>query len=168
MPFNVQISEPQPHGLANHKIHTGRGGAGNTTMPYPTSKPTSTLRHTSNNNNNSSSHLSHMPTHHSTISTTTTSSKFSSGRGGAGNMHPISAASPASFDDELASLSRREDYDTHNAWHVGRGGAGNWAKGDGGNVGARRKSSAGSSTSSVSGSERSSGWMARLSSALER
>lgn len=153
MPIDVDLRliEPNSHASTNKKtMHTGRGGAGNTIQS--TSSSTSASKKSS---------LSYVPTNTSVLSTAST--KFHSGRGGAGNIHPISDESPYTFDDEVVSLSRREEYDSHRTYHVGRGGAGNWASQQ---KSAGRKFS--SDSSSSSGSDRNMGLMRRLSAAFDR
>lgn len=54
--------------------------------------------------------------------------KFSSGRGGAGNIRLNSQKAPYSFDEELNRQATRAHREMEGAaWHVGRGGAGNYA-----------------------------------------
>jgi len=139
---SYRITEPHPTVLPNQRLHTGRGGAGNT---YRVS-PTSTLAQTTSNN--------------TTSSTSSTASKFSSGRGGAGNIHPISDAAPFTF----ADLESEHTDHTQGVWHTGRGGAGNTAAPPKRSTTASRKLSTDSDTSS-----RSSGsFLSRLSDVFER
>jgi hypothetical protein len=143
MPYS--LTEPHPTTRPNHYTHTGRGGAGNMYKPTSSTISTSTpLRQT--------------------VSHASSSGKFSSGRGGAGNIRPVQEAAPFSFDEELSLQTTREQ--NHDVWHVGRVGAGNWTrKGGEEDEGLRRKETGGSESSQ--GSARS-GWLGRLSGAFER
>lgn len=113
----------------------GRGGAGNATRPPPPSTLTGTTR-LAESIHSTSSQPSHITAGH----------KFSTGRGGSGNMHPGTDERPMfRFDEEL----ERERLKGEQApvYHVGRGGQGNA-------VSARRESSGseGSSRGSRGGS----------------
>lgn len=112
--MTYQITEPHPSAAPSSRIHTGRGGAGNTYK-------TPALR--SRNSTSRSASLDRVPTTTSTSSTLST--RFSSGRGGAGNIHPLSQAALYDFDAELQHKNTREQ--GHEVFHVGRGGAGNFA-----------------------------------------
>jgi hypothetical protein len=142
MPFSV--SEPHPTALPNHRVHTGRGGAGNTFRVSSNAAAPLTL--TSTNMTNKSS------------ATQSATSKFSSGRGGAGNIHPISSAAVYSFDEEMEAQTSREQH--HDTWHVGRGGAGNWTTKK--PAGASERKMSNESAASGASSTRS-GFMGRLS-----
>jgi hypothetical protein len=145
MPSLYQITEPHPH--TGKYVHSGRGGAGNTFKAPKTSNP-STAR------GPASLLGAELPQ---------TGSKFSSGRGGAGNIHNSSERAIFSFDEELERQSTREKKMKDGAvWHVGRGGAGNYAS-------SRPTSSRkDSSSSSDSGSSTRSGFLGRLSQTFER
>jgi hypothetical protein len=140
------VTEPHPH--PGKYIHSGRGGAGNTFKAPKASnggsaKGPASLFETS------------LPER--------TTSKFSSGRGGAGNIHHKSERAIFSFDEELERQSTQEKRMKEGAvWHVGRGGAGNW-------ITTRSDSSRKDSTSSA-GSDDSprSGFFGRLSMNFER
>ena len=56
----------------------------------------------------------------------TSSARSSTGRGGAGNIYPVSELPMFSFDEEMDLQEGRER--ANDVWHVGRGGAGNWSK----------------------------------------
>jgi hypothetical protein len=100
----------EPHPTAHKYIHSGRGGAGNTFKAPKTSNPRTASG----------------PASHFENGLPQTSSKFSSGRGGAGNIHLTSEKAPFSFDDELDRQRTREQKMRSGAtYHVGRGGAGN-------------------------------------------
>ncbi|RDW60845.1 hypothetical protein BP6252_12228 [Coleophoma cylindrospora] len=111
--MTFSVTEPHPTVRASSYIHAGRGGAGNmikapkVTTGRNATGPASLFEHG-------------LPVN--------TSSKFSSGRGGAGNIHLGSEKAPFSFDEELERQSTRAKKEQQGApWHVGRGGAGNWA-----------------------------------------
>ncbi|KAI9684426.1 MAG: hypothetical protein M1829_002236 [Trizodia sp. TS-e1964] len=86
-------------------LHTGRGGVGNSFTPRPNTTVVS----------RAPASLSRSP--------------FSSGIGGAGNIHNASERAMFSFDEEMA---REAAIEAHAApvYHIGRGGAGNWAVAD--------------------------------------
>jgi len=137
-----QVTEPHPSVTTSSFIHSGRGGAGNTFKAPPTSNGRDAR-------GPASLFARGLPD---------TSIKFSSGRGGAGNILPTSKKAPFSFDEELERQSTRDKkMNAGGIWHVGRGGAGNWAAG-------RPSSERKNSESSVdsSGSERSGGFWGRL------
>jgi len=144
MPSTYQVTEPHPH--AGKYIHSGRGGAGNTFKTPKTTNgatargPASVLGH-------------ELPT----------APKFSSGRGGAGNIHDSSERAIFSFDEELERQNTREQMEKGGAvWHVGRGGAGNWTT-------SRSSSGRKDSSSSAESNESSrSGFFGRLSHSFER
>merc|ERR1711977_309115 len=146
MPSNFQLVEPPPS--VNHYAHAGRGGAGNYFKAPKTSNgssargPASLFEHG-------------LPK---------SKSKFSSGRGGAGNIHSPSERAIFSFDEELQLQKTREEKMKDGAvkYSIGRGGAGNWSTP---RPEASRKDS--SSSSDSNGSVRS-GFFGRLSHTLER
>jgi len=110
MPSRFSITEPHP--TANNYIHAGRGGAGNT-FKAPKTSSGAIAR------GSASLFETGLPA---------TSSKFSSGRGGAGNIHLTSEKAIFSFDEELDRQSTRErKLQAGAVYHVGRGGAGNYA-----------------------------------------
>jgi hypothetical protein len=145
MPSQYQVTEPHPH--PGKYSHAGRGGAGNIFKAPKASEGT---------------------TAHGAASLFETglpksNSRFSSGRGGAGNIHEPSERAIFSFDEELDRQSTRERKLKDGAvYHVGRGGAGNFAT-------TRPDSSRKNSTSSAGsdGSARS-GFFGRLSHTFER
>jgi len=149
MPSRYSVVEPHP--TANTFIHSGRGGAGNT-FKAPKTSSGSTAR-------GPASLLSiDLPQHNS-------SGKFSSGRGGAGNIHPSSEKALFSFDEELERQNTRERKIKDGAvYHVGRGGAGNFAQA---RAASKRKDSSSSGESDGS-SSRTSGFFGRLSHTFER
>jgi len=145
MPSRYSITEPHP--TANTFVHAGRGGAGNTFKAPKTSKGSSARG----------------PASLFEAGLPQGSGKFSSGRGGAGNIHPSSEKAIFSFDEELERQSTRERKIQDGAiYHVGRGGAGNFAQ---------TRASSGRKDSSSSGDSASSsrsGFFGRLSHTFER
>ena len=127
----IRLTEPHP--TASTKMTFGRGGAGNATRPPPPNNLTSTRLTTPQ-----SSHApSYTDPHH----------KFTTGRGGAGNLHPGTDERPMfRFDEELERERLKE---VAPVYHVGRGGSGNAVK-------EARRGSDGSSGSGSSGSGRGS------------
>jgi len=124
-----RITEPHPSVPASHYVHAGRGGAGNVTHIDPkatTSAATATG-----------------PASRTALTNSSANGYYASGRGGAGNMHHTAERPMFSFDEELERQRRMMQHQTP-VYHVGRGGAGNFASEDA----ARRTS--GSDTSSVS------------------
>jgi len=110
----------------------GRGGAGNSArLPPPTSLHSTTSRLTSPAYSSTSSH-----------------SKYTTGRGGAGNLHPSTDERPMfRFDEELER--ERLKGEAAPVYHVGRGGTGNA-------VNERRGSSGSEESGSARGSVRGS------------
>jgi hypothetical protein len=110
MPSQYTITEPHP--TASNFIHAGRGGAGNTFKPPKTSN----------------GRTAQGPASLFETGLPQTGSKFSSGRGGAGNIRLTSEKKTFSFDEELERQYTREQKMKDGAiYHVGRGGAGNWS-----------------------------------------
>jgi len=145
MPSRYSVTEPHPS-VSSSYVHSGRGGAGNTFKAPKTTAPASAR-------GVASLFEAGLPQ---------TASKFSSGRGGAGNIHPSSEKAIFSFDEELERQSSREKKLQNGAiYHVGRGGAGNWA------ASSSMTSSSRKDSSSSSDSDRS-GFFSRLSNTFER
>ncbi|KAG4442259.1 hypothetical protein IFR05_002250 [Cadophora sp. M221] len=145
MPSNFQLVEPHPS--VNHYAHAGRGGAGNY-FKAPKTSNGSTARGPASLFENG------IPK---------STSMFSSGRGGAGNIHKPSERAIFSFDEELQLQKTREEKMKDGAvYHIGRGGAGNWSST---RPESSRKDS--SSSSDSNGSVRS-GFFGRLSHTLDR
>ena len=111
--MSVRITEPLPSVPATNYIHGGRGGAGNYRRVDPSKRISSTVTSSSAANSVNSRSL--------------TSGHYSCGRGGAGNMYSGSERPIFSFDEELTRERAREE-DAAPVYHVGRGGAGNFAK----------------------------------------
>lgn len=106
---SYKVVEPHPRAPTTY-IHTSRGGAGNIVKADPITKgPDATgpaSRHPTLRNPNRS--------------------VFTSGRGGAGNLHSNSERAIFSFDEELEAQMRQMQ-DLAPVCYVGRGGAGNKA-----------------------------------------
>jgi len=141
MPGQIKVVEPHP--TVRKYAHTGRGGAGNTVKAGKTTNGS---------------------TAHGPASLLETglppSAKFSSGRGGAGNIHKNSERALFSFDEELErQITRERMIKEGGVYHVGRGGAGNWTAT---NPASSRKDSSSSSDSTRSG------FFGRLSHTFER
>ena len=145
MPSQYSIAEPHPH--TGKYVHSGRGGAGNTFKAPKTSSGTSARG----------------PASLLETGLPKSTSRFSSGRGGAGNIHEPSERAIFSFDEELERQSTRERrLKESGVWHVGRGGAGNYAVA---RAGSGRKDSTSSADSDASAK---SGFFGRLSHTFER
>lgn len=142
---SYKITEPHPH--VGAYTYAGRGGAGNA---FKTPKTSEALN-------------AHGPAHLFGGQIPQTSSKFSSGRGGAGNIHNNSERAPFSFDEELERQATRETRakELGTVYSVGRGGAGNYAS-------IRPQSSSSRKDSSSSTESTRSGFFSRLSHTLER
>jgi len=107
-----RFSVTEPHPTASKYIHSGRGGAGNTFKAPKTSNGSTATG----------------PASLFEAGLPQSSSKFSSGRGGAGNIHFTSEKATYSFDEELDRQNTREKMMLNGGvYHVGRGGAGNFA-----------------------------------------
>jgi hypothetical protein len=142
MPAQYQITEPHPH--PGKYTHSGRGGAGNTFKAPKTSSGASARG----------------PASLFEYGLPKSTSKFSSGRGGAGNIHEPNERAIFSFDEELERQSTREKrLKESGVWHVGRGGAGNYAV---------LNSTSGRKNSSSSSESDRSGFFGRLSHSFER
>lgn len=153
--MTYRFAEPHPSAAPSSRIHTGRGGSGNTTTTPSYASETSTSR-------TAAAHPLLLEKTPSCSSITTPSNRFSSGRGGAGNIHPLSQAALYDFDTELEQATTRDE--KRSAFHVGRGGAANYAvKKEGGS--AERKMSIQSVSSNGSAK---SGVFSRLAAAVER
>lgn len=147
MTSHYQVTEPHPHVSASSFIHSGRGGAGNT-FKAPKTTDGSHARG---------------PASLFSRGLPETSSKFSSGRGGAGNILPSSKKALFSFDEELERQSTREKKMSEGGlWHVGRGGAGNYATGRPANE--RKESTSSVDSNGSAGSVRSGGFLGRWTS----
>jgi len=151
MPSPVKITSP--HSTASKYIHSGRGGAGNAVKaPKTTNGSTAT--------GSASLFEAGLPR---------TSNKFSSGRGGAGNIYDKSEKAVYSLDGELELQTTREKMMMNGGvYHIGRGGAGNAAMTlppRSPSTLFRRKDSTSSVDSNLSAGE---GFLRRLNNAFER
>ncbi|KAI9861558.1 MAG: hypothetical protein M1813_005168 [Trichoglossum hirsutum] len=109
--MSYQITEPLPSVPSTNYVHGGRGGLGNYRRVDPNRRSTV-------NNGRPGSYGS---------SKTSPSAVISCGRGGAGNMYAGKERAMFSFDEELTRDRVREEAAAP-IYHVGRGGAGNFAK----------------------------------------
>jgi len=138
MASNYRVIEPHPSvpHTSRPAVYTGRGGSGNVVSL----KNTKTTESRSATGPASLTRLdSHAP------------STFTSGRGGAGNVHSSSERAIFSFDEELERDLRR----AAPVYHVGRGGAGNMIYRDDASSNfslTRKYSAASTATNSSSGS----------------
>jgi len=138
---NYRITEPHPSIPSSRYIYSGRGGAGNISHV----DPSSITAGTSASGPASLANLS---------SGTNAARNYTSGRGGAGNLH-ASERPIFSFDEELERQKRMMEHQAP-VYHIGRGGAGNYASPSSEKL--SRRGSAGSS-----GSDRSENQGARNS-----
>jgi len=105
--MTYRVTEPHPSVPQNAYVHSGRGGAGNTfRVPKTTGAEASEPA--------------------SRVVLPPSQGKFTSGRGGAGNVHEASERAIFSLDEELEQQESREERAAP-VYHIGRGGAGNWA-----------------------------------------
>ncbi|KAJ5217134.1 hypothetical protein N7468_010142 [Penicillium chermesinum] len=135
MPSNYRVVEPHPSVPSSTRpaLYTGRGGSGNVISLKNT-------RTTPSREATGPASLTRLDSH--------APSTFTSGRGGAGNVHSSSERAIFSFDEELERDLRR----AAPVYHVGRGGAGNMMYRDDSSVTSvlSRRQSAGSSTTTSS------------------
>ncbi|EEQ83642.1 hypothetical protein RJZ56_006622 [Blastomyces dermatitidis] len=111
MPYS--LVEPHPSISLSHSsrpvMHTSRGGAGNVvSVKTTTTTPGQSVTHTAP----------------ATLRDNRPQDRFTSGRGGTGNVHSYGEQAIFSFDEELERQLRREK-EVAPVFHVGRGGAGN-------------------------------------------
>ncbi|KAL2799229.1 hypothetical protein BJX62DRAFT_126370 [Aspergillus germanicus] len=106
--INYRVIEPHPSvpHTSRPALHTARGGAGNIIS----------LKNTKTTDSRTATGPASLTRLDSRTPTT-----FTSGRGGAGNVHSSSERAIFSFDEELEREMRR----AAPVYHVGRGGAGN-------------------------------------------
>ncbi|PGH15326.1 hypothetical protein AJ79_02492 [Helicocarpus griseus UAMH5409] len=132
--MSYRVVEPHPSvpHTSRPAMHTSRGGAGNvislkntTTTPAQSATGPASVTRLDNR----------------------TPTRYTSGRGGAGNVHSSSERAIFSFDEELERQLRREK-EVAPVFHVGRGGAGNTVVPDGFDL--SRKHSGGSVQSASS------------------
>ncbi|CEL05315.1 hypothetical protein ASPCAL06433 [Aspergillus calidoustus] len=132
--INYRVIEPHPSvpHTSRPALHTARGGAGNIIS----------LKNTKTTDSRTATGPASLTRLDSRTPTT-----FTSGRGGAGNVHSSSERAIFSFDEELEREMRR----AAPVYHVGRGGAGNMIHRDNDNESSlSRKFSASSETSAKS------------------
>jgi hypothetical protein len=118
------ITEPHPSTTPRAPLFVGRGGAGNLTRaPQNVTRGATATGPPSRLSFPSTSSSSTTSTSRAGSSTSSQTRAVHSGRGGVGNVHPVSERAIFSFDEELERQLSRE----HAApvFHVGRGGAGN-------------------------------------------
>lgn len=124
------VDPPQPLSKSPY-THTGIGGAGNIRrLPPPTSVPSSnipaiTYDHQHNPLTKTISHLSHSSSKKSSSS----NARFSTGRGGAGNVPPPGSSRAIFSLDEEQEMQRRAR-PAPITYHTGRGGEGNTVRRD--------------------------------------
>ncbi|OAX77091.1 hypothetical protein ACJ72_08614 [Emergomyces africanus] len=117
MPYHLVEPHPSVPRSSRPVMHTSRGGAGNvislktttTTPGQSATGPASVVAR---------------------LDKTRPQDRFTSGRGGAGNVHSYGERAIFSFDEELERQLRREK-EVAPVFHVGRGGAGNTVVPDG-------------------------------------
>lgn len=163
------ITEPHPTVTQNTYVHAGRGGAGNHFRAPLTTSPAGVPTPITPTASNTSS---------SSFASTASTRRFYSGRGGAGNAHSHIDRPTLSFEDEFSRAAKRDRTTALGVgYHVGRGGAGNFALGAGAGVGVgvgprpvegdrpgkNRSNSSSSSASARSSSSVGSGILKRLS-----
>jgi hypothetical protein len=138
MASNYRVIEPHPSvpHTTRPAVYTGRGGSGNVVS----------LKNTKTTESRSATGPASLTRLDSRTPTT-----FTSGRGGAGNVHSSSERAIFSFDEELERDLRR----AAPVYHVGRGGAGNMIYRDDASSNfslTRKYSAASTATNSSSGS----------------
>ncbi|PSN72275.1 hypothetical protein BS50DRAFT_248053 [Corynespora cassiicola Philippines] len=106
---SYHITEPHPSVSPAH-VYYGRGGAGNVTRVNP--KDVTDGRNASG------------PASRVKLTPPPSNGLFTSGRGGAGNVHLQKERAMFSFDEELAQQERLREHAAP-VYHIGRGGAGN-------------------------------------------
>lgn len=132
---SYRITEPHPSVPASHYIHSGRGGAGNISHIDP--KTLTTGKDATGPASRTALDGAHA---------SNSSHYYASGRGGAGNIHHNVERPIFSFDEELERQRRMMEHQAP-VFHVGRGGAGNYA----GESMQRRSSNTSDSSSVMSG-----------------
>lgn len=148
MGISYHITEPHPSvPQASTTIYYGRGGAGNKTRINSstiTPGPTAT------------GPASRLP-----LTPPPSNAFFTSGRGGAGNVHREKERAMFSFDEELAQQERMREHAAP-VYHIGRGGAGNFhGTVEGSEKASRMNRTNSNSSTASSGSDASSNGMRR-------
>ncbi|KAL9946792.1 hypothetical protein D7B24_005108 [Verticillium nonalfalfae] len=124
---NLLVTTPRPTAAPNTRIHTGRGGAGNTFRATP-SKVTSSSSSVSVSGSaaaaasNPTAASSAGPSTARTAAPSSSTRRFYSGIGGAGNVHAAGERPAVSFEEEIARARAREK---SGVGRMGIGGAGN-------------------------------------------
>ena len=112
MSLSYHITEPHPSvPQASTTVYYGRGGAGNKTR---ISHSTLTAGPTASG-----------PASRIQLTPPPSNALFTTGRGGAGNVHREKERAMFSFDEELAQQERLREHAAP-VYHIGRGGAGNF------------------------------------------
>jgi hypothetical protein len=112
MSVSYHITEPHPSvPQASTTVYYGRGGAGNRTR----------ISHTAITAGPTASG----PASRIQLTPPPSNALFTSGRGGAGNVHREKERAMFSFDEELAQQERLREHAAP-VYHIGRGGAGNF------------------------------------------
>ncbi|KAL1852723.1 hypothetical protein Plec18167_008954 [Paecilomyces lecythidis] len=141
MPLSSHYRVIEPHPSVPHNsrpaLHTSRGGAGNVISLKNT-------RTTDSRTATGPPSLTRLDSR--------TQSTFTSGRGGAGNVHHSSERAIFSFDEELERELRREK-EMAPVFHVGRGGAGNMIFSDNDSYSLSRKQSSSTTSSTESAAD---------------
>jgi len=108
-----------PPPSSSSRVHVGRGGAANiaSAKRSPLSISSAASTHSSQSTTNAHANVS-------TASTKAGSQRSFTGRGGAGNAHPVAEFAIFSFDEELQNLKRAHEH-LAPVYHIGRGGGGN-------------------------------------------
>lgn len=123
------VDPPQPSSKSPY-THTGIGGAGNIRrLPPPTSVPATTIPSANHNHplTTTTSHISHSSSSKSSSSNNTfnnNNGRFSTGRGGAGNIPPPGSCRAIFSLEEEEDMQRRVR-PAPIIYHTGRGGEGN-------------------------------------------
>lgn len=144
MPATYSIVEPHPS--TTKAVHTSRGGAGNVVRLDST-------RTTSGQDACGPASLTRLDSHQRKY--------YTSGRGGAGNVHTTNEHTIFSFDEEL-ELQLRHDKHAAPIFHIGRGGAGNAVAVDSPSIARRDSGSTVSSNGSADGNSSRKSVSARL------
>lgn len=148
---SYRITEPHPSVPSSRYLYSGRGGAGNISHVDPTSL-------TSGKSAAGPASLANLS------SGAIAARNYTSGRGGAGNLH-ASERPIFSFDEELERQRRMMEHQAP-VYHIGRGGAGNYAAPV--EKAARRPSSGSSGSDSDHQGPRTSGTWQRFRDSLSK
>ncbi|EGY13612.1 hypothetical protein HYQ45_005188 [Verticillium longisporum] len=121
---NLLVTTPRPTAAPNTRIHTGRGGAGNTfrAAPSKTSSSSPVSGSAAASASAPAAASSAGPSTARTAGPSSSTRRFYSGIGGAGNVHAAGERPAVSFEEEIARARAREK---SGVGRVGIGGAGN-------------------------------------------